>query len=62
MDRRLKWRLLLIVFIFLGSLWSVYPLSQKINLGLDLQGGMHLILKVDTSTLKLFGTGSMRLG
>ncbi len=34
-----------IVFSVLG----MFPLKEKINLGLDLQGGMHLILKVDTT-------------
>ncbi len=31
------------------SLWYLYPPKQRINLGLDLQGGIHLILGVDTS-------------
>lgn len=48
MDHRLKWKALLIVAILIGSLWSIYPISERINLGLDLQGGMHLVLKVDT--------------
>jgi len=33
------------------SLWAIFPLKEKISLGLDLQGGMHMILKVDTSKL-----------
>jgi SecD/SecF fusion protein len=33
------------------SLWAIFPLKEKIPLGLDLQGGMHLILKVDTAKL-----------
>ena len=28
-----------------------FPLKDRINLGLDLQGGMHLVLQVDTSKL-----------
>jgi len=32
-----------------AACWYTFPLSQRINLGLDLQGGMYLILKVDTS-------------
>ncbi len=31
------------------ALWFTFPLAKRINLGLDLQGGMHLVLKVDTS-------------
>ena len=33
----------------LASLWAVFPLEKKLNLGLDLQGGMHLVLEVDGS-------------
>ena len=33
------------------SLWYLYPPKQRINLGLDLQGGIHLVLGVEpTST------------
>ncbi len=31
--------------------WNAFPLKERISLGLDLQGGMHLILKVDTAKL-----------
>ena len=61
MDKSLKWRIILILFVItvslfyispsifkLPSLWeSTFP-SEKISLGLDLQGGMHLLLEVDT--------------
>jgi SecD/SecF fusion protein len=33
--------------------WSTFPLRDRIALGLDLQGGMHLILKVDTDKVPL---------
>jgi preprotein translocase subunit SecD len=57
-----RWRLLLILFIFVGSLiyffpttfvkeipswWPKFLPQDKIHLGLDLQGGMHLILEVE---------------
>jgi preprotein translocase subunit SecD len=29
------------------SAWFTFPLGQRINLGLDLQGGMHLVLEVE---------------
>lgn len=48
MKRNLMWRILLIIFILVISLWSATPLKEKIKLGLDLQGGMHLILEVET--------------
>lgn len=46
MFRNLKWKIPLILFTLLGALGLSYPLDEKINLGLDLQGGMHLILEV----------------
>lgn len=49
MQRNLAWKVLLILAVFAVSLWSLYPIQEKISLGLDLQGGMHLVLRVDTS-------------
>ncbi|NQT89648.1 MAG: protein translocase subunit SecD [Candidatus Omnitrophica bacterium] len=63
MHKNLKWKVLLILVIIGLSLWSLWPplsikdkagdiiREGKINLGLDLQGGMHLVMKVDTSKL-----------
>ena len=48
MNKNLKWKALLIAAITLWSVWSMFPLDKKINLGLDLQGGIHLVLRVDT--------------
>jgi preprotein translocase subunit SecD len=42
------WRGLLILAVLALSIWFAYPLDKKINLGLDLQGGMHLVLQVKT--------------
>lgn len=47
MDKNYKWKVLLIVGVIAFSLWKAYPLDQKINLGLDLQGGIQLLLQVD---------------
>ena len=44
----LKWKIPLILFAILGSAYLAYPLKDKIALGLDLQGGMHLVLEVQT--------------
>ncbi len=44
------WFRLRVVAIFLvvvAAAWYSYPPSQKIRLGLDLKGGMHLVLGVD---------------
>ncbi len=51
MTRNLQWRILITLAIIGFSLWGMLPLKEKINLGLDLQGGMHLVLKVDISKL-----------
>ena len=40
MDKYHKWKVLLIVVAVAFSVWKAYPLDEKINLGLDLQGGM----------------------
>jgi len=70
-----KWKLLLISFVLVFSIWSLYPtydfytktpderarmsgeergkyIESAIKLGLDLQGGMHLVLEVDDSELE----------
>ena len=46
MYRDLKWKIPLILAVVLGSVLLAYPLKEKISLGLDLQGGMHLLLEV----------------
>ncbi|MBF0386702.1 MAG: protein translocase subunit SecD [Candidatus Omnitrophica bacterium] len=51
MSKGLRNRVLLIVAIIAGCVLSVWPLDKRINLGLDLRGGMHLVMKVDTSKL-----------
>jgi preprotein translocase subunit SecD len=48
MHKELRWKIPLILFIVAGFSWLAWPLEEKINLGLDLQGGMHLVLEVET--------------
>lgn len=48
MRRHLAARIALVVVVILGSIWYVYPPKKTINLGLDLQGGIHLVLGVQT--------------
>ena len=48
MDRNLLQRGLVILGILAFMGYSAYPPSETINLGLDLQGGMHLVLRVET--------------
>ncbi|RJO64469.1 MAG: protein translocase subunit SecD [Candidatus Omnitrophota bacterium] len=48
-------KLLIKVFLIAGVFglcgYFAFPLHKRINLGLDLKGGMHLVLRVDTSHL-----------
>ena len=39
-------RLLVIAVVVALSVWAIYPPDQKIKLGLDLKGGVHLVLRV----------------
>lgn len=51
MLKKLKWKIILVVLVAGLAVHLSLPLQKKINLGLDLQGGMHLVLQVDTSQL-----------
>ena len=42
----LKWKIPLILAVIFGAALLAYPLEERIALGLDLQGGMHLVLEV----------------
>ncbi len=53
--RNLSWRLVLVLAVIIVAVVHILPTispglwpHKKINLGLDLQGGMHLVLEVDT--------------
>jgi preprotein translocase subunit SecD len=48
MPRHLALRIGLVVVAVLGSFWYLYPPKKTINLGLDLQGGIHLVFGVET--------------
>lgn len=50
-NNKLILKIALIAGLLGSSLWLAFPLNKKINLGLDLRGGMHLVLHVDTSKL-----------
>jgi len=51
MERRIIYKVILILAIIGICVYFTFPLNKRINLGLDLRGGMHLLLKVDTSHL-----------
>src|SRR5438105_13313197 len=48
MPRNLWQRVILVAVVVLGSVWSLYPPNRTLNLGLDLQGRIHLVLGVET--------------
>src|SRR3989338_10360988 len=51
MEKKVAYKSTLILVTFLVCAYFAFPLNKRINLGLDLRGGMHLLLKVDTSNL-----------
>ena len=54
MNKNLRWRVFVIVAVIGLSVWAFYPPDQKVKLGLDLKGGVHLVLRVRTDdALKL---------
>ena len=51
MERRIIYKSIFILAVLGLCTYFTFPLNKRINLGLDLKGGMHLLLKVDTSHL-----------
>jgi len=48
MMKNMQWRLGLIAIVIGLSVWAFYPPGSKVKLGLDLKGGVHLVLRVKT--------------
>src|SRR6187399_1064009 len=48
MYKNLRWKLIVIAAVTALGVWSFVPPAEKIRLGLDLKGGMHLVLSVKT--------------
>jgi preprotein translocase subunit SecD len=48
MYKNLRWKLLAIAAVAALAIFAFYPPWKKVNLGLDLKGGIHLVLKVNT--------------
>src|SRR2546425_9943603 len=48
MKLELRWRLLLILGLTVLCVLAIYPPSEKIHLGLDLKGGIHMVMRVRT--------------
>jgi len=47
MPRYLSLRIAVVALVIAASAWYLYPPRRTINLGLDLQGGIHLVLGVE---------------
>jgi preprotein translocase subunit SecD len=48
MAKNLRWKLLTIVVVVGLSIWAFTPPQEKVRLGLDLKGGVHLVMRVQT--------------
>ena len=46
MNKSLMWRAVLILAVVAGAVLSAHPINETIKLGLDLRGGIHLVLEV----------------
>lgn len=51
MERRLFYKIIFILVILGTCAYFAFPLDKRINLGLDLKGGMHLLFRVDTKAV-----------
>jgi protein-export membrane protein SecD len=51
MEKGLTWKFFLILGICVLSAYLLYPISQSLNLGLDLRGGVYLVYRIDESKL-----------
>src|SRR3989338_6248463 len=51
MNKSLRNRILIILGVIAAAVYFTFPLDRHINMGLDLKGGMHLVLRVDTEKL-----------
>ena len=48
MAKNLRWKVLVILGVVVLSVFAFYPPGEKIRLGLDLKGGVHLVMQVKT--------------
>jgi len=46
----LAWKFLLILAVIVVMGFAAFPPDERINLGLDLQGGLHIVMQVDTDS------------
>jgi len=64
MKKGLRWKIILTALVVIFALILAYPPKEKIELGLDLKGGMHLVLQVVTDDAINYETDQavLRLG
>ena len=48
MSKTLRWKLLTILAVVGLAIWAFTPPTEKVRLGLDLKGGVHLVMRVQT--------------
>ena len=48
MRKNLRWKMLTILAVAAAAAFAVYPPEDQVRLGLDLRGGVHLVLQVQT--------------
>jgi preprotein translocase subunit SecD len=54
MNKTLRWKVIVILAVLGLSVWAFYPPAERVRLGLDLKGGVHLVMRVQTDdALKL---------
>jgi preprotein translocase subunit SecD len=57
MKKDLRWKSILVLSVIVLAVFLAYPPGEKIHLGLDLEGGMHLVLEVITEDALSIETG-----
>ena len=48
MSTNLRWKLISIAVVAGLAVWAIYPPGERVRLGLDLKGGVHMVLRVQT--------------
>ena len=56
MSKNLWWKILLILVPLALSVYAIYPPQKKIALGLDLRGGAHILMQIDTGSAIAYTT------
>jgi preprotein translocase subunit SecD len=51
---KLSVNFLIILAVVAAAAWYVYPPAESINLGLDLRGGAHILMQVDTESALIY--------